>query len=214
MNSRDRILQKLRVNRPFEDAPPSPESYLPITRLEEADLVARFRAEVERLTGRVHTPADAEEAIELVLEIVGESTSVMTWEALPLPGLTDALTARGVSMIVPHARGDRTVLIEAEQVRVGITGASAAFAATGTLALATNAQQGRLPSLLPPVHITLLSRERLLPRFEDWITAEARASLATSNSIALITGPSRTGDIEMQTIVGVHGPGILHVIVI
>ncbi len=217
-SSRDRILQRLRASKPpFEDAPPRPAQYLPVTRLDEdADLVARFRAEVERLSGQVHLPPTALDAMNTVLGIVGEDKAVMGWESLPLPGLKDVLAAHGIQIVIPHARGDqrRAELQKAEPIRVGITGADAAFATTGTLALITNDQQGRLPSLLPPVHVALLRRERLFPRIEDWLASEGRAAMSASASIALITGPSRTGDIEMQTILGVHGPGVVHVIIL
>ncbi len=216
-SSRERILERLRANRkPFEDAPPRPAHYLPVTRLDDPDLVARFRAEVERLKGALHTPASDQAAIDLVLELVGGDPAVIAWERLPLPGLTDALAKRNVKVIIPRARGERRrdELMNAEPIRVGITGADAAFATTGTLALVTDEAQGRITSLVPPVHIALLRRERLFPRLEDWITVEGRAAVARSSSVAFVTGPSRTGDIEMQTILGVHGPGVVHIILL
>ncbi|MCC7446753.1 MAG: lactate utilization protein [Anaerolineae bacterium] len=216
-SSRDRILKALRANRPpFEDAPPRPSSYVPVTKVDNADLVGRFRAELERLTGKVHEPATDQEAISVVLDILGDDSAVVAWDKLPLPGLTDALTAKNIRIVVPHARGDQRVseLTNAEPVRVGITGADAGFAATGTLALVTEEGQGRIPSLLPPVHVALLQRARLFPRLEDWFSIEGRDALARSNSIALVTGPSRTGDIEMKLILGVHGPGVIHVVIL
>src|SRR5262245_1141112 len=204
-SSRDRILERLRSNRkPFEDAPPRPAKYLPVTKLDDSDLVERFRAEVDRLKGKLHTPADDESAIDLVLDLIGGDPAVIAWERLPLPGLTDALAKRNVKITIPRARGEqrREELLKAEPIRVGITGADAAFATTGTLALVTDEVQGRIPSLLPPVHVALLRRERLFPRLEDWIAAEGRAAVARSSSVAFVTGPSRTGDIEMQTILG------------
>lgn len=217
MSSRDRILQKLRASRPpFEDAPPRPMQYLPVTRLDDPDLVARFKAELERLTGQFHQAADHAQAVEMVLSIIGEDNAVMAWESLPLPGLVEALAQRNIKVTIPRARGEQRTaeLVASEPIRVGITGADAAFATTGTLALVTRQKQGRIPSLLPPVHVALLERKRLFPRLEDWIGVEGRAALAVSNSIAFVTGPSRTGDIEMQTILGVHGPGVVHVVLL
>jgi L-lactate dehydrogenase complex protein LldG len=168
------------------------------------------------LKGQLHTPADDEAAIELVLELIGGDPIVISWERLPLPGLTDALARRSVEIVIPRARGDQRAaeLAKAEPIRVGITGADAAFATTGTLVLVTDEMQGRLPSLLPPVHIALLRREQLFPRLEDWITVEGRATLARSSSVAFVSGPSRTGDIEMQLVLGVHGPGAVHVVLL
>ncbi len=211
LSSRERILQSLRASRrPFEDAPARPVPYLPVTAVPDTDLITRFKTEVERLTGQCHVPTDPQHAIDTVLAIVGADSEILTWGNLPLPGLTEALENRHIRQIVPHASD----LAGAASVRVGITGVDAAFATTGTLVLATTGQQGRLPSLLPTVHIALLPRERLYARLEDWIAANARAHLAESNSIVLITGPSRTGDIEMSIILGVHGPKVVHVVIV
>ena len=158
---------------------------------------------------------DTEAAIQTVLDIIGDDQRVLAWEDLPLPGLVEALAARQVRRTIPHARADQRIveLEAAETVRVGITGANAGFATTGTLALVTSSAQGRVPSLLPPVHIALLRRDRIFPRMEDWFTSEGRGALEGSRSIALVTGPSTTGDIEQQSIRGVHGPGTVHVVV-
>ncbi|MEP7286998.1 MAG: lactate utilization protein [Chloroflexota bacterium] len=216
MSSRDKILQALRANRsPFDDVTPRPAAYLPVTQFTEKDLLARFTAELERLTGKVHDTPDHERAIQIVLDLIGTDKTVLGWEDLPLPGLPEALAAQNIQTVIPHARhADRAAtLANAEPIRVGITGADAAFATTGTLVLVTREHQGRVPSMLPPVHVALLARQRLFTRMEDWLTTEGRAALLASNSISFVSGPSRTSDIEMQSILGVHGPGIVHVVV-
>lgn len=216
MSSRDRILKALRTGQsPFDDAAPRPESYLPVARFDQEDLVTRFTAEFERINGKAHIAADTEAAIQIVLDLVGSDNSVLAWEDLPLPGLAEALAAHKVQMAIPRARRDdrATALAQANPIRMGITGADAGLAATGTLVLVTRAQQGRLPSLLPPVHVALLRRNRLFPRLEAWMAAEGRIALQTSNSIAFVSGPSRTADIEMQSIQGVHGPGEVHAVI-
>jgi L-lactate dehydrogenase complex protein LldG len=217
MTSRDRILAKLRANRPpFPDAPPRPEQFRQVTHADPADLLARFKAELERLTGKVHLCRDEAEAIGMISLIIGTERRIMVWRALPLPGLEAALMASGVEIVRPQVRGEdrRAALLELEPIRVGLTGADAAFASTGTMVMITNAAQGRLPSLLPPVHIAVLRKERLFPTLEAWMGAEGRTALAGSNSITFITGPSRTGDIEMMIVLGVHGPGQVHVVVV
>lgn len=220
--SREKILQNLRASRsPFEDAPPRPATYLPVTELnadERGNPVKRFAAEVERLNGEVHVASSPKAATECVLGIVaalGEVQCVMAWENLPLPSLEGALAARGIQVVHLHARGDssRTARQGADPIRIGITGAEAAFATTGTLVLPTGTGNGRLPSLLPPVHIALLPRDHLFPRMEDWLSVHGRRVLAESNSVSFVSGPSRTGDIEMQIVLGVHGPGTLHIVV-
>jgi len=123
---------------------------------------------------------------------------------------------RGIAQVGVHVRGENRAesLAALEPIRVGITGADAGLASTGTLVLRTNAVQSRLTSLLPPVHVAILRRERLFPTLESWLVAEGKTSLSDSRSVALVSGPSRTSDIEQQSVVGVHGPGKIYVVVL
>jgi L-lactate dehydrogenase complex protein LldG len=219
MTSRDRILARLRANRPpFPDAAPRPEAFRSVTQVDPADLLPRFTAEVERLTGKVHACQTEAEAKGVISDIIGTDRRVMAWGTLPLPDLGAALSAAGVQIVVPQARGTgadrREALLDIEPIRVGITGADAGLATTGSLVMITTGDQGRLPSLMPPVHIAVLRRERLFASLEAWMAAEGREALTDSNSITLITGPSRTGDIEMMIVLGVHGPGQVHIVLV
>jgi len=218
-SSRDRILGALRAKKaPFESASARPSAYMPVTAVEHTDtdaLLIRFTAELERLTGKVHVASSASDALETVMTLIGDDRTVLAWDVLPLPGLRETMQAHGISTIDPHARGDARgePLALMATARIGITGADAALAATGTLVIASNAAQSRTASLLPPVHITLLRRDRLYARLEDWIARDSREVMNNARSVAFITGPSRTSDIEMQPIIGVHGPKVLHVVV-
>src|SRR5258708_33183768 len=203
MSRRDKILKALRANRrPFEDVSARPEAYLPVTRIadnvSQDDLIERFAAEARQRDTEVHIVPDTEAAIQTVLDIIGDDQTVLAWQDLPLPGFVEALAARAIIRTIRHARAETriTALEAAESVRVGISGADAGFATTGTLALVTNDAQGRIPSLLPPIHIALLRRDRIVPRMEDWFVAQGRTALQYSRSVALVTGPSTTGDIE------------------
>jgi L-lactate dehydrogenase complex protein LldG len=72
--------------------------------------------------------------------------------------------------------------------------------------------RGRLASLLPPVHIALLPGQKLYPSLPAFLAANPTATKTGSN-LVLITGASRTADIEMTLSIGVHGPGEIHVII-
>jgi L-lactate dehydrogenase complex protein LldG len=218
VSSRARILESLRAHNhqsfPLPQAPP--QDYLPVTAVGDVSLVQRFTQEVERLTGKVYALENTPSIAEMVMTILGTDRVVLAWENLPVPELRDALTQHGVSLVVPTVRGDnRLSAYQAlESIRVGITGVDAAFATTGTLALVTEKGQGRIASLLPSVHIALLRRDCLYPTMEAWLKHEGAAALTGSRSVAFVTGPSRTSDIEMQTILGVHGPREIHVLII
>jgi len=103
---------------------------------------------------------------------------------------------------------DRTELFAAD---LGLTSAQWAIAATGTVVLDASQETHRLASLLPPVHVVLLPASRLLAELGEVLHLLPRPVPA---AVTLVTGPSRTADIELQLVVGVHGPGELHVILV
>ena len=96
---------------------------------------------------------------------------------------------------------------------MGITGAFAGIAESGTIAVVSGAGRSRLASLLAPVHIAVLRADRMYPSLAAFLAAHADIAEQGSN-LVLITGPSRTADIEMTLTRGVHGPGEVHVVVL
>lgn len=96
---------------------------------------------------------------------------------------------------------------------VGVTGVDYALAATGTLVMLASRDNPRKYSLLPPVHIAVVEERTLLASIDElFITVRMPADIASS--MVLITGPSRTADIEQILVRGVHGPGELHVVLL
>jgi L-lactate dehydrogenase complex protein LldG len=92
----------------------------------------------------------------------------------------------------------------------GVTTAQWGIAETGTLVLESACERSRLVSLVPPMHVALLSTARLCPSLSDALARVDRAS----HAITFITGPSRTSDIELTLVVGVHGPQTVHVLLL
>lgn len=98
---------------------------------------------------------------------------------------------------------------------IGITSCTLAIAETGTLWLHSAPGQERLASLAPPRHIAIVERSQIVPDLLDafaWLQQQGFDRLPSN--LALVTGPSKTGDIELQLTTGVHGPGIWQVLVI
>ncbi len=95
---------------------------------------------------------------------------------------------------------------------VGISTVQAAIAETGTLLLESESERHRLVSLVPPVHIAILDAADICLTLGEALAAVGRGS-DLSPTITLITGPSRTADIELTLAIGVHGPQELYVIV-
>ncbi|MFC1873909.1 LUD domain-containing protein [Chloroflexota bacterium] len=102
------------------------------------------------------------------------------------------------------------------QADVGISGANVVAADTGTLFIIENEGNARLCTGFPPVHIALVGMEKLVPTFGDACkVAEVTwryANYTVPSYVNLISGPSKTGDIEKVTTYGAHGPREMHVI--
>lgn len=222
-SARDNILNRLRdARRPFPDAPPRPQQYLPVTAVEHDALLERFTAELERLSGKVHAVEGDAGVIEMVRAILTEHAveHVLAWdfEHIPVEGLESALRSDGVEITHPDLYTDDRAAHSAHirAAGAGIIGADAALATTGTLVLSTGPGRGRTPTVLPPRLIAIVTLDQLLPTLEAWLAQERAAGLPTvrgSANLTFVTGPSRTGDIEMALVLGVHGPGEVYVIV-
>jgi L-lactate dehydrogenase complex protein LldG len=95
--------------------------------------------------------------------------------------------------------------------RAGVSEASYGLADTGSVVLAASPAEPRARSLLPDVHVSLLPEDRILPGLEALF--EALGDNLPS-ALAIVSGPSRSADIEQRLVVGVHGPGEVHVVLV
>jgi L-lactate dehydrogenase complex protein LldG len=96
---------------------------------------------------------------------------------------------------------------------VGITSADYVLADTGTLVMLSSAEEARVISLLPPAHLAIVSSRRILSGLDELLTLLPNPAAQTS-SMVLITGPSRTADIEQILVRGVHGPGEIYAVIV
>jgi L-lactate utilization protein LutC len=97
----------------------------------------------------------------------------------------------------------------------GISGVDYLIAETGSLVLLSRPEQPRSLSLLPPLHIAVARREQILPDLFDLFDSRLWTEKdGLPSCLSLITGPSKTGDIELRLVTGVHGPGEVHVVLI
>jgi L-lactate dehydrogenase complex protein LldG len=145
------------------------------------------------------------------------ATRVLSWSAPTLPAHVAAdLAGAGIEIVFIDLAENREArhrqVMEIEDIRVGITGARAALADTGSVVLATGPGQSRLASLLPPVHIALVAAGQIYPSLPAFIAANP-AILDEAANVVVVTGPSRTADIEMTLSRGVHGPRHVHLVV-
>lgn len=135
------------------------------------------------------------------------------------------ILSRSLGRTVP-ADSQEIVRVAREEIRpyfgqadVGISGANLAIAESGTLVIVSNEGNARLVTGLPPVHIALVTTEKFVETMEEAVTLLKSLMIAssgrkTTSYISFITGPSSTTDIEKEHVIGVHGPGEVHIIVL
>lgn len=225
-SSREKILNKLReVQKPFPDAPPRPKQYLPVALVEDPSpegLLKQFSRITEELHAEIFVVDGDEAACDKVMELLKShnTTNLLAWDFkhIPVQFLEAAIKESGITIHSPQMRDEfRSETIESiREAQVGLTGVDMAIAATGSLVVSTAQGKGRLPTVLPPVHIAVLTVDQIVGRMEDWLAyqrANGSDRLWNSANVCFISGPSKTADIEMELIYGVHGPGIVQVVV-
>lgn len=186
----------------------APEVRLRIPEWDFETRLARFFGAIEKLGGKTFRAASGRQACDYVAQVTGGSLAV----ASDAPLLAEC----GITKLAGVESGfrDPAALRKAcAAAAFGITGAHYALADTGTLVLFASREEARLISLLPPVHLALVAAERLLTGLDELLALVPQPA-ERSSSMVLITGPSRTADIEQILVRGVHGPGQIHVIVV
>ena len=120
--------------------------------------------------------------------------------------LVDDFVANAVAVGCHVHRGAQPDLPDA-----GVSEAIYGLADTGSVVLAASPEEPRANSLLPDVHVTLLREESILPGLDELFAA---LGPDLPSALAIVTGPSRSADIEQKLAVGVHGPREVHVVLI
>ena len=182
------------------------------------DLCDKFASEVNQVGGVAQVFDDWNGARQQLRLIIAEEKcrSALCWQhsVLDQLQLDDLLSEANVARVdydtltLLDAVDQRNQAIEAD---IGITSADIAIAETGTLVVCSKAGQERMSSLVPPIHVAIITADQIVP---DLLDAIPRLPQPLPSSAVLITGPSKTGDIELQLTTGVHGPGKWHVLIV
>ena len=206
--SRDNILHKIRTalgrgaGQAVADPPPAR------IRIPQVPMEARIASLLERVQALAGESAVSDDPRGFVARAIAGKTAV----ASNAPFLAEC----GITTLP----GVRSGIRDREELRelcatmdVGITSADYALADTGTLVMISSPQEARMISLLPPAHIAVVPRARILTGLDELFSLLPAPAEITS-SMVLITGPSRTADIEQILVRGVHGPGVISVVVV
>ncbi len=199
MSARDEILARLRAAQ--QPAPPTPVRQ---SSRQFDDLAARFTQALTAAKGEVHWASDwaaALQTLDALLTEVGAKRGVVNAEP-PLDSLDWRGRWPGVAWhVVGQAEGELRAWNESAEI--GISAAQAALAETGTLIVSSGPGRSRLATLTPAAHVVLLPIHRLTRDLFTWTAARSGEWPA---NVTLISGPSKSADIEQTLIVGMHGP--------
>ncbi len=208
MSARDNILARLRAAPSGVPAPPPDVAAWHATTggMDRETRIARFRANIEAAHAEVH------------------DTDAASWPAL----LCDLAAAKGVRTLLvgkDAAEGDAMTAHADAKLQVlryekpasewrngffdaidaALTPARSALADTGSLILWPDARAPRLMSLVPPIHFVLLDAASIHADLYEAMTAERWADGMPTNAL-VISGPSKTADIQQTLAYGAHGP--------
>jgi L-lactate dehydrogenase complex protein LldG len=201
------------------------------------ELAQRFGTELEALHGSfevAETPTEARLALinriihwmeqeekerKGAVVVTGQERSVLAWSAdkLPIDGVGPTLDDLGLKLVAPSELHSAASREKVRHIRYGISGVEAAFAATGSMLVVAGPGTNRAASLLPFRHIALIPFSRLYRNFEEWLAEQREQGTLVDTfrqraNLTLISGPSKSADLEMSLTLGVHGPKFVHAI--
>jgi len=215
MSARDRILARVRLALDRVSATAQIESAAAVRdRLRDRprgplpamdwELVPRFRERCFSSSSTVDEIARLDQVPPAVARYLTENAlppACVCWPEFASLEWTDA----GLQVEARPATGDDAV---------GISGAFCAVAETGTLMLLSGPESYATTSLLPETHIAVVPATRIVRSMEDACDLLRRERATLPRQVTFVSGPSRTGDIEMTLVLGIHGPYRVHVIVV
>ncbi|MGN6752624.1 MAG: LutC/YkgG family protein [Intrasporangium sp.] len=187
----------------------------------------------ERAGSGIPTPTELGEVVDLFAERVADYRAVVerVGRAGVAPAIVAALAMHGAgSVVVPDgldddwaaAIGSAARLVrepdvtdaELDHVDAVVSTAAVGMAVPGTIVLDHGPGQGRRAlTLVPDCHVCVVQVEQVVGDVPDGV-ARLRASVEAGRALTWISGPSATSDIELERVEGVHGPRILHVLIV
>ncbi len=210
-DSQDEFLNRVRAALADRGEPVDLPGDLEIARVvqPDQDIVAEFAARAEQAKTNAHRVADEPALLDKIIEIirqVGGTSAIVPDDGLPArEQILGRLRYEGIRLVDPDEPDG------AFSADVGITGVEAAIAETGSLCLTSGGGRRRLASLAVPTHIGVVRAGQIVPDLLDWA---ARRPEQPPAGQTLVSAPSKTADIELALVMGVHGPRQEHVIIV
>jgi L-lactate dehydrogenase complex protein LldG len=218
MSARDTILQRLRHRSGGElTAPACDFSVLQRPDWSTAEKLDLFQKMIESVHGEVHRTSESAwvDILAGLLKSRGAQTLLVSRESQVGRTLKDAASSRDdlPDLLVYDEAIEHWQQELFNTVDVGITSTRGGIAETGSLILWPSADEPRLMSLVPPIHVAVLYASELYGTFHEAMLAQRWHEGMPTNAL-LVSGPSKTADIEQTLAYGVHGPKELIVLII
>ncbi len=215
MTSRDAILQRVHSELskyPPVAAPPAPEVW-PATGPAPADMAERFTAELTAVQGETIRCTTMQDAQRRLAELVSQAgwTSIGAMDRPLVREATGGLPASSVNWQMVDWPSPRMAQLSASIIEPEVL-----LADTGSCVIACPTAQDRLLCYLPPACVVVARTSQLVEHLPAaWVSLAPRvADPAMQGEFVIVTGPSRTADIEKILILGVHGPKRLVVLLV
>jgi L-lactate dehydrogenase complex protein LldG len=202
--SREKVLKKIRNALIYKSDNPFPDLDLDKALFNESDesIDITFAQEFTSAGGKFVFCEDEAEFAQSLKYLVAENK----WERLYCndPKLIDFFNKEGVSF----DSGEK----DFQKIKVGVTLCEAVIARTGSVVVSSKQSSGRRLNVFPEVHVVLAYASQLFPDIKDALKAmKVKYQSGIPSMISVVTGPSRTADIEKTLVYGAHGPKELYV---
>lgn len=161
-----------------------------------ADLLSSFRNELAELKGELFLEKDHGALIEKLSDLIRERQ----WKQIVCSDecIFQNLSEKGIPLTTPN--DDLT------EIEVGISGCESLIALTGSVLVSSRSGAGRKMNVFPPVHVVIARRSQLVETIGEGFKLIENHYPEIPSQITLISGPSRTADIEKTLVMGAHGP--------
>ena len=204
----DKVRRALGRTTPLESAPTPPDIDEPITRLVHMDvglpeLFAKRAGALKMETEFLAVDDLVEKLIEYLRDANRKRIMVSVTPLFEKLKLVEALHDAGFDA----KRWNEITLDESYEFDCAVTDTTYAVAETGGLVIRTTPEHGRALTLVPLYHIAIIEPKNFLPDMVDLF--EKLSAEGAGNYLVMISGPSKTADIEMNVVTGVHGPNVV-----
>ncbi len=215
-SARENILARLQDATRHTAVAPEPVC-LPIESLSRPERIEKLKSLMQAVRSEVHVVAE-QSWVERLTDILHQKNlnSLLYGPHTAIgKALEDAVAAGvdGLPQLIAYTEPIEEFKDTLFKASAGITSARSAIAETGAIVLWPDDKEPRLLSLVPPVHIAILHADKIYNTFCEMIQAENWPEHMPTNAV-LVSGPSKTADIELVLAFGVHGPKELIVLIL